>query len=102
MATKTAAKITPLGDRVLIKPVPKEEMSKGGIVLPDTTKEKPQEGEVVAVGPGRVTDEGTRVAMDLKKGDRIVYAKYAGTDIKLDDDDYLILRDTDVLARIVR
>lgn len=102
MATKTATNVTPLGDRVLIKPIPKEEMSKGGLVLPDTTKEKPQEGEVVAVGPGRVTDEGKRVAIDLKTGDRVIYAKYAGTDIKLEDDEYLILRDTDVLARISR
>lgn len=102
MATKTATNVTPLADRVLIKPIPKEEMSKGGLVLPDTTKEKPQEGEVVAVGPGRVTDEGKRVAIDLKTGDRVIYAKYAGTDIKLEDDEYLILRDTDVLARISR
>ena len=96
-----AAKLSPLGDRVLIKPTPKEEVTKGGIVLPDTVaKEKPQEGKIIAVGPGRLTDDGNRVAMDVKAGDTIVYAKYAGTEIKLDDEELIILRESDILAII--
>lgn len=94
-----AVDITPLADRVVIKPLPKEEVTKSGLILPDTAKEKPQEGEVVAVGPGRVTEDGKRIAMDLKKGDKVIYAKYAGTEIKLDDQEYLILRESDVLAK---
>lgn len=93
-----AINVKPLADRVLIKPMPKEEVTKGGIVLPDTAKEKPQEGEVVAVGPGRVDDKGTRVALEVKKGDRVIYAKYAGTEIKIDGDEYIILRESDILA----
>lgn len=91
--------IKPLADRVLIKPLAKEETTKSGIILPDTAKEKPQEGEVVAVGPGRLTEDGKRIAMDLKKGDRVIYAKYAGAEIKIDDQEYLILRESDVLAK---
>ena len=94
-----AAKLEPLGDRVVVKPSPKEEVTKGGIVLPDTAKEKPQEGEVIAVGPGRMTEEGKRVAMDVKVGDIVIYAKYGGTEIKEDDDELIILRESDILAK---
>ena len=93
-----AINVRPLADRVLIKPAPREEVTKSGIVLPDTVKEKPQDGTVVAVGPGRVDDKGVRVPLELKKGDRVIYAKYAGTEIKIDSDEYIILRESDVLA----
>ncbi len=93
------AKIEPLGDRVVIKPTPKEEVSKGGIVLPDTAKEKPQEGKIIAVGPGRLTEEGNRIAMEVKKGDRVLYSKYAGTEFKLDGEELIIMRETDILAK---
>ena len=93
-----AINMKPLADRVLIKPLPKEEVTKGGIVLPDTAKEKPQEGEVVAVGPGRTDDKGNKIALEVKKGDRVVYAKYAGTEIKIDGEEYIILRESDILA----
>lgn len=96
--TKTKTKLTPIGDRVVVRPKEKEEVTKSGIFLPDTAKEKPQEGEVVTVGPGRVLDNGTRLKMDLKVGQSVLYAKYAGTEFKLDDDEYLILREPDVLA----
>lgn len=94
-----AIKLEPLGDRVVIKPIPKEEVTKGGIVLPDTAKEKPQEGEVIAAGPGRLTDDGKRIATEVKVGDRVIYAKYAGTEIKLNDEELIILRETDILAK---
>ncbi|MGD2065207.1 MAG: co-chaperone GroES [Dehalococcoidia bacterium] len=93
------AKIEPLGDRVVIKPTPKEEVSKGGIVLPDTAKEKPQEGKIIAVGPGRLTEDGKRIAMEVKKGDKVVYSKYAGTEFKLDDQELVIMREGDILAK---
>lgn len=93
-----AINVKPLADRVLIKPMPKEEVTKGGIVLPDTAKEKPQEGEVVAVGAGRIDDKGNRVPIEVKKGDRVIYAKYAGTEIKIEGDEYIILRESDILA----
>jgi chaperonin GroES len=93
------AKIEPLGDRVVIRPTPKEEMSKGGIVLPDTAKEKPQEGEIIAVGPGRLTEDGKRIAMEVKKGNRVIYSKYAGAEFKLDDEELVILRESDILAK---
>jgi chaperonin GroES len=93
------AKIEPLGDRVVIKPTPQEEVSKGGIVLPDTAKEKPQEGKIIAVGPGRVTEDGKRIAMDVKKGDKVIYSKYAGTEFKLDGEDLIIMREGDILAK---
>jgi chaperonin GroES len=99
MATKAKAKLEPLGDRVVIKPSKREEVTKGGILLPDTAKEKPQEGEVIAVGPGKVTDEGTRIAMDVKVGDIVVYAKYAGTEYKVDDEELIIVRESDILAK---
>jgi chaperonin GroES len=94
------AKIEPLGDRVVIKPTPKEEVSKGGIVLPDTAKEKPQEGKIIAVGPGRLTDEGNRIAMEVKKGDKVLYSKYAGTEFKLDGEELIVMREGDILAKI--
>lgn len=92
------AKLRPLGDRVVVKPTPREEVTKSGIVLPDTAKEKPQEGTVLAVGTGKLLDSGERVPMDLKEGDKVLYAKYAGTEFKLDGDDVLILSERDVLA----
>jgi len=94
-----AAKIRPLGERVVIKPLPKEEVSKGGIVLPDTAKEKPQEGEIIAVGPGKLSEEGKRIAMEVKVGDKVVYSKYAGTEFKLDDEEVVIMRESDILAK---
>jgi chaperonin GroES len=94
-----AAKVQPLGDRVIIKPIPKEEVTKGGIVIPDTVKEKPQEGEIIAVGPGRLSEDGKRIAMEVKEGEKVIYAKYAGTEIKLDDEELVILRESDILAK---
>ena len=88
----------PLGDRVLVKRVEEEEKTKGGIIIPDTAKEKPQEGEVVAVGPGRVTEDGKRVAMEVKQGDRVLIGKYSGTDVKIDGTEYVILREEEVLG----
>jgi chaperonin GroES len=96
-----ARSFQPLGDRVVIKPLDEEEVTKSGLVLPDTAREKPQEGEVVAVGPGRVSDDGTRIKMEIKKGDKVVYSKYAGTEYKEDDEDYLIVRESDILAKFV-
>ena len=90
--------LKPLGDRVVVKPVDKEEKTKSGIVLPDTAKEKPQEGIVQAVGTGRVFDNGTKVPMELKVGDKVLYAKYAGNEFKVDDIEYLIVSEKDVLA----
>lgn len=92
--------IRPLGDRVVVKPLASEEVTKSGIVLPDTAKEKPQQGEVVAVGSGRLLDSGQRVAIDLKVGDKILFSKYSGNEVKLNDVDYLILREMDVLGVI--
>jgi chaperonin GroES len=94
-----AAKIEPLGDRVVIRPTPKEEVSKGGIVLPDTAKEKPQEGEIIAIGPGRLSEDGKRIAMEVKVGDKVIYSKYAGTEFKLDDEELVIMRESDILAK---
>ena len=94
-----AAKLQPLADRILVKPIEKEEKTKSGIYLPDTAKEKPQEGEVLAVGPGKMSDDGKRVPLDLKVGDRVIYAKYGGTEIKVDDEDLIILRESDILAK---
>lgn len=98
MATASALKIRPLADRVVVKPLDETEDMRGGLYIPDTAKEKPQQGEIVAVGPGRVADDGSRVEMELKKGDRVLYGKYSGTDITLGGDEYLILRESDVLA----
>ena len=97
-----AIKLQPLADRLVVKPIEREEVTKGGIVLPDTAKEKPQEGEVVAVGPGRLSEDGKRIAMDVKKGDRVIYAKYGGTEIKIDDEELIILRESDILAKKVK
>jgi chaperonin GroES len=94
-----AVKLNPLGDRVVVKPMPKEEVTKGGIVIPDTAKEKPQEGKVIAVGPGRMTEDGKRIAMDVKVGDIVIYAKYGGTEIKENDEELIILRESDILAK---
>jgi chaperonin GroES len=95
-------KLKPLGDRIVVKPIAEEERTKGGIVLPDTAKEKPQEAEVVAVGPGARNEKGDRIPMEVKVGDRVIYAKYAGTEFKQDDEEYLILRESDVLAVVER
>ncbi|HEY8425277.1 MAG TPA: co-chaperone GroES [Limnochordales bacterium] len=92
------ADIRPLGDRVLVKPIEQEERTKGGIVLPDTAKEKPQMGEVIAVGTGRLLENGQRVPLEVKVGDRVIYAKYGGTEVKLNGVEYLILRESDILA----
>ena len=92
----------PLGERVIVQPTEREEITKGGIILPDTVKEKPQEGKIVEVGPGRMTDEGKRIAMELKKGDLVIYSKFAGTEYKDGDDEYLILRESDILAKVTK
>ena len=97
-ATASATKLRPLGDRVVIQPTPREEMTKSGIVLPDTAKEKPQEGSVLAVGPGPILDDGKRESIDVKVGDKVLYAKYAGTEFKIDGDELLIVSQKDILA----
>ena len=97
-ATATAKKLRPLGDRVVIEPTPREEMTKSGIVLPDTAKEKPQEGKIIAVGPGKVLEDGKREAIDVKVGDKVLYAKYAGTEFKVDGEELLIVSQKDILA----
>jgi len=94
-----AVKLQPLADRLVVRPIEREEVTKGGIVLPDTVKEKPQEGEVIAVGPGRLSEDGKRIAMEVKVGDRVIYARYGGTEIKIDDEDLVILRESDILAK---
>jgi chaperonin GroES len=94
-----AAKLQPLADRLVVKPMQKEEVTKGGIYLPDTAKEKPQEGEVIAIGPGRIGEDGKRIAMELKVGDKVIYSKYGGAEIKVDDVDMIILRESDILAK---
>jgi chaperonin GroES len=98
LATATKTKLQPLGDRVVVTPTPREEMTKSGIVLPDTAKEKPQEGSVVAVGPGAILDDGKRSPMDVKVGQKVLYGKYAGTEFKLDDEELLIVSQKDILA----
>ncbi|MFO7265139.1 MAG: co-chaperone GroES [Limnochordales bacterium] len=95
-------KLVPLGDRVVVKPIEQEERTKGGIVLPDTAKEKPQEGEVLAVGSGRLLENGQRVPLEVKVGDRVVFAKYGGTEVKIDGEEYIILRESDILAILNR
>jgi chaperonin GroES len=96
---RMAIKLQPLADRLVVKPIEKEEITKGGIVLPDTAKEKPQEGKVLAVGPGRLSDDGKRLPMDISVGDIVIYAKYGGTEIKIDDEELVILRESDILAK---
>lgn len=95
-------KLKPLRDRVVVKQLESEERTKSGIVLPETAKEKPQQGEVMAVGSGRLDDEGKRVPMEVKVGDRVVYSKYGGTEVKVEDEEYLILREDDILAIITK
>ena len=98
MATATATKLKPLGDKVVVQPSKGEETTKSGIVLPDTAKEKPQEGTIIAVGTGRVLDNGERVKLEVSQGQKVLYAKYAGTEVKLDGEEYLILSEKDILA----
>lgn len=93
-------KINPLGDRIVIKPSPADEKTKGGIILPDTAKEKPVVGEVVAAGPGRKSDEGKIVLLDLKVGDKVLYGKYSGTEVTFDGQEYLIMREADIFAKV--
>ena len=94
------AKVKPLGDRVLVKPVDEEEQVKGGIIIPDTAKEKPQRGEIVAVGYGKSDDSGNKITLSVKAGDTVLYGKYSGTEVRLDDEDYLIMPEGDILAVI--
>jgi chaperonin GroES len=94
-------KLRPLADRVVVKPVAQEEKTKSGIYIPDTAKERPQEGVIIAVGPGRLTDDGLRIAMDIKVGDIVIYTKYGGAEIKIDDQELVIMRESDILARKV-
>ena len=98
MATATDLKVKPLADRVVVKPLEEAEQMRGGLYIPDTAKEKPQQGEIVAVGPGKMTDDGKRVDPELKVGDKVLYGKYSGTEVTIDDGQYLILRESDVLA----
>ena len=97
---KSATQLKPMSDRVVVRPTEQEEMTKSGIVLPDTAKERPQEGEVVAVGPGRYLNSGKRLEMELKVGDKVIYSKYAGTEIQAEDEELLVLGSNDVLAKI--
>ena len=92
-------KLKPLADRLVVKPIEREEVTKGGIVLPDTVKEKPQEGKVLAVGPGRLSEDGKRIAMDVKVGDIVIYAKYGGTEYKIEDEEVIILSESNILAK---
>ena len=100
MATASAVNIKPLADRVVVKPLDDSEEMRGGLYIPDTAKEKPQQGEIMAVGPGRVSDDGTRIEMELSKGDKVLYGKYSGTEVTVGGEQYLILRESDVLAVI--
>ena len=100
MATATEIKVKPLADRVVVKALEDAEQMRGGLYIPDTAKEKPQQGEVVAVGPGKLSDEGKRIEPDLKVGDKVLYGKYSGTEVTVDGEQYLILRESDVLAVI--
>ena len=101
MATKTAVTFKPLGNRIVVEPLEEDaQMSAGGIYIPDTAKERPQEGKVVAVGPGRLTDEGKRIPMDVEVGDTVVYAKYGGTEYKVGETEYLVLREDDILMKM--
>lgn len=92
--------VKPLADRVIVKPLDPDEQKKGSIIIPDTAKEKPQEGEIVAAGPGKINDAGNKVTMEVKKGDKVLYGKYSGTEVTIDGDEYLIMREGDVLAII--
>jgi chaperonin GroES len=97
-AVSAATKVQPLADRVVVKPLEEAEQMRGGLYIPDTAKEKPSQGEVVAVGAGKISDDGTRLAMDVSVGDKVLYGKYSGTDVTLDGAEYLILRESDILA----
>ena len=97
-ASKTKLDITPMADRVVVEPLEETEEMRGGLYIPDTAKEKPQQGVVVAVGPGRLNDDGERIPMEVEVGDKVLYGKYAGTEVKLGENDYLIVKETDVLA----
>jgi chaperonin GroES len=100
MATATDLKVKPLADRVVVKPLEEAEQMRGGLYIPDTAKEKPQQGEIVAVGAGKVTEDGKRIELEVKVGDKVLYGKYSGTEVTLDNEQYLILREADVLAII--
>ena len=102
MATghKSKLKIGPLADRVVIRPLEETEQMRGGLYIPDTAKEKPQQGEIIAVGPGRLDDDGKRIPMDLKAGDRILYAKYSGQEVKIDQEEYIVLSEKDALCKV--
>ena len=91
-------KLEPLGDRVIVRPINTEEVSKGGIILPDTAKEKPQDGEIIAIGPGKIKDDGSRIPMEVKVGDKVMFAKYAGTEVKLNDEKLMIMSQSDIMA----
>ena len=97
-----AIKLETMADRLVVKPIEREEVTKAGIVLPDTAKEKPQEGKVLAVGPGRLSEDGKRIAMDVKVGNIVIYARYGGTEYKIDDEEVIILRESDILAKKVK
>ena len=97
-ATATKLSIRPLGDRVILKALPSEEKTRGGVILPDTAKEKPQQAEVVAVGNGRTLDNGEKVAMEVKVGDKVLYGKYSGTEVKIEGDEYLIVKESEILG----
>lgn len=100
MAKTKKIGVKPLADRVLVKRIEEEEVKKGGIIIPDTAKEKPQKGEVIAVGPGRLDENGKRIPMEVKEGDKILFSKYAGTEVKIGEEEYLIMREDDILAII--
>jgi len=98
--TEVFMNVKPLEDRIILKPMEAEEKTAGGIIIPDNAKEKPQKGEVIAVGPGKVTDKGQKIEVSLKKGDKVLYGKYSGTEVTIDGEDYLIVRESDILAII--
>ncbi|MCH7993544.1 MAG: co-chaperone GroES [Planctomycetes bacterium] len=100
MATKAATKIKPLADRVVVMPLEEDEQMRGGLYIPDTAKEKPQQGKIMAVGPGKLSDEGTRIEPDVKVGQKSLYGKYSGTEVEFDDDKFVVLRENDILAII--
>ena len=95
-----AVKIKPLADRVIVRPMEEKELKKGAIIIPDSAKERPQEGEIIAAGPGRTDDKGNKIPMNVKKGDKVIYGKYAGTEIKLNGEEYLLMREDDILGII--
>tara|TARA_B110000014_G_C20122074_1_gene595116 strand:- start:3032 stop:3340 length:309 start_codon:yes stop_codon:yes gene_type:complete len=101
MATETKTQLIPLADRIVVTALKQDEVTASGLVIPDTAKEKPQQGEVLAVGPGKMDDAGKRIVIELEAGDRILYAKYSGTEIKLDGIDYIVLNEKDILAKLI-